>query len=260
MTLTLIYFMNFTNCFLGIGIAMFMVSCIVCIYYSAVAAWAISYFISSFKFALPWATCSNDWNSISKSFNVFFNGLKYFFQNSKHLHDNDISIHLTVLFVVIEMTFWFTILFPTTQDMTIPDLVFRFFFCFQNAQFGIETVLPAVFCKTELCFVTVPVLSIKSIWAVIYRFLKLHHLISMNMYYQVQNTYSKTFFHIYLKIRFIWTVLIAFRICYPGGRDLGWRCYRLLSLHVTAKIWILFGLKTKKHFLAYLNLYPLRFG
>lgn len=117
-----------------------MVSCIVCIYYSAVAAWAISYFISSFKFALPWATCSNDWNSISKSFNVFFNGLKYFFQNSKHLHDNDISIHLTVLFVVIEITFWFTILFPTTQDMTIPDHTFKimyfssfsFFFLFSE--------------------------------------------------------------------------------------------------------------------------------
>ncbi|CAG9536156.1 unnamed protein product [Cercopithifilaria johnstoni] len=53
--------------FKGIGIAMFMVSCIICIYYSAVAAWAISYFISSFKFVLPWATCSNDWNSIKCS-------------------------------------------------------------------------------------------------------------------------------------------------------------------------------------------------
>ncbi|VIO92045.1 Sodium:neurotransmitter symporter family protein [Brugia malayi] len=53
--------------FKGIGIAMFMVSCIVCVYYSAVAAWTISYFINSFKFALPWATCSNDWNSMKCS-------------------------------------------------------------------------------------------------------------------------------------------------------------------------------------------------
>ncbi|VDO39478.1 unnamed protein product [Onchocerca flexuosa] len=50
--------------FKGVGIAMFMVSCIVCIYHSVVAAWAVFYFINSFKSALPWATCSNKWNSI----------------------------------------------------------------------------------------------------------------------------------------------------------------------------------------------------
>ncbi|VDN02726.1 unnamed protein product [Thelazia callipaeda] len=53
--------------FKGIGIAMFMVSCIVSIYYSIIAAWAVSYFINSLKFALPWATCNNDWNSIKCS-------------------------------------------------------------------------------------------------------------------------------------------------------------------------------------------------
>ncbi|KHN78185.1 Sodium-dependent acetylcholine transporter [Toxocara canis] len=49
--------------FKGIGVAMLLISCIVSIYMNMVAAWSIFYFINSLKFALPWAACTNDWNT-----------------------------------------------------------------------------------------------------------------------------------------------------------------------------------------------------
>uniref|UniRef100_A0A8R1TZG3 Transporter n=1 Tax=Onchocerca volvulus TaxID=6282 RepID=A0A8R1TZG3_ONCVO len=78
--------------FKGIGIAMFMVSCIVCIYYSVVAAWAVFYFINSFKSALPWATCSNKWNSIKCSVWNRDSVASCFFQNGTLLRNGSCLI------------------------------------------------------------------------------------------------------------------------------------------------------------------------
>ncbi|VDK18107.1 unnamed protein product, partial [Anisakis simplex] len=51
--------------FKGIGIAMLIISCIICVYMNMLSAWSIFYFMNSLKFALPWATCTNEWNTSS---------------------------------------------------------------------------------------------------------------------------------------------------------------------------------------------------
>uniref|UniRef100_A0A914W3A0 Transporter n=2 Tax=Plectus sambesii TaxID=2011161 RepID=A0A914W3A0_9BILA len=49
--------------FKGIGIAMFLVSCVVSIYYNMVTAWSIFYLINALQPTVPWASCYNDWNT-----------------------------------------------------------------------------------------------------------------------------------------------------------------------------------------------------
>uniref|UniRef100_A0A0M3ILV8 Sodium-and chloride-dependent glycine transporter 2 n=1 Tax=Ascaris lumbricoides TaxID=6252 RepID=A0A0M3ILV8_ASCLU len=53
--------------FKGIGVATLLISCIICIYMNMVAAWSIFYFTNSMKFALPWAACTNEWNTFNCS-------------------------------------------------------------------------------------------------------------------------------------------------------------------------------------------------
>lgn len=47
----------------GIGIASFVITCLMNIYYIVVIAWAFNYLILSFTSELPWSTCGNDWNT-----------------------------------------------------------------------------------------------------------------------------------------------------------------------------------------------------
>uniref|UniRef100_A0A0N5AJ66 Transporter n=1 Tax=Syphacia muris TaxID=451379 RepID=A0A0N5AJ66_9BILA len=50
--------------FKGVGIAMFLVSSIISIYYNAIASWSVFYFMSSLQFVLPWAECGHEWNTL----------------------------------------------------------------------------------------------------------------------------------------------------------------------------------------------------
>ncbi|XP_055894918.1 sodium-dependent proline transporter-like isoform X2 [Biomphalaria glabrata] len=53
-----------TPLFKGVGIGMNMISGIVCIYYNVIIAWTLYYLFLSFRAALPWSHCGNDWNTI----------------------------------------------------------------------------------------------------------------------------------------------------------------------------------------------------
>ncbi|XP_013413428.1 sodium- and chloride-dependent glycine transporter 1 [Lingula anatina] len=59
--------------FKGIGYGMVIISGIVGCYYNVIVAWAIFYFISSFRAEVPWASCQNSWND---EFCVASNGEK----------------------------------------------------------------------------------------------------------------------------------------------------------------------------------------
>lgn len=42
---------------------MLFISGIIAVYYNAITAWALFYFVNSMKFTLPWAKCGNEWNT-----------------------------------------------------------------------------------------------------------------------------------------------------------------------------------------------------
>ncbi|XP_045518901.1 sodium- and chloride-dependent GABA transporter ine-like [Pieris brassicae] len=49
----------------GAGLASVVISFLMSTYYAVIIAWAIYYFFTSFKSEVPWATCSNRWNTPS---------------------------------------------------------------------------------------------------------------------------------------------------------------------------------------------------
>ena len=49
--------------FVGVGIAMFIVSAMVSVYYIMVVAWCLYYVINSLRLHVPWASCGNTWNT-----------------------------------------------------------------------------------------------------------------------------------------------------------------------------------------------------
>ncbi|XP_076000662.1 solute carrier family 6 member 4a [Genypterus blacodes] len=49
--------------FKGIGFAIFFIDLYVSFYYNTIMAWALYYLMSSFQAVLPWATCTNSWNT-----------------------------------------------------------------------------------------------------------------------------------------------------------------------------------------------------
>ena len=49
--------------FKGIGYAVVLIAFYVDFYYNVIIAWALHYFFMSFSSQLPWATCSNPWNT-----------------------------------------------------------------------------------------------------------------------------------------------------------------------------------------------------
>lgn len=49
----------------GIGFAICVINLYVAFYYNTIIAWALFYFCSSFAPTLPWASCSNPWNTPS---------------------------------------------------------------------------------------------------------------------------------------------------------------------------------------------------
>nr|XP_039249177.1 sodium- and chloride-dependent betaine transporter-like [Styela clava] len=48
----------------GTGIAMVMLSFLLCTYYNVIIAWSLHYFFHSFFNPLPWTGCNNTWNTI----------------------------------------------------------------------------------------------------------------------------------------------------------------------------------------------------
>ncbi|XP_015746375.1 sodium-dependent serotonin transporter-like [Python bivittatus] len=56
---------NVCPIFKGIGFAICVINLYVAFYYNTVIAWALCYFYSSFAHTLPWASCSNPWNTPS---------------------------------------------------------------------------------------------------------------------------------------------------------------------------------------------------
>ena len=65
--------------FSGVGFGMVIISAIVCVYYNVIIAWTVYYFVLSWSWDLPWATCGNDWNTdycyIRSGNNSRFNGI-----------------------------------------------------------------------------------------------------------------------------------------------------------------------------------------
>ncbi|CAH0748218.1 unnamed protein product [Diatraea saccharalis] len=49
--------------FKGAGLASVVISFVMSTYYAVIIAWAIYYFFTSFKSEVPWASCSNRWNT-----------------------------------------------------------------------------------------------------------------------------------------------------------------------------------------------------
>ncbi|GBP30440.1 Sodium- and chloride-dependent GABA transporter ine [Eumeta japonica] len=49
--------------FKGTGLASVVISFLMSTYYAVIIAWAIYYFFTSFKSEMPWASCSNRWNT-----------------------------------------------------------------------------------------------------------------------------------------------------------------------------------------------------
>ncbi|KAK6182353.1 hypothetical protein SNE40_010061 [Patella caerulea] len=49
--------------FRGLGVAMVVVTGIVCLYYTTILAWILYYLFHSFMSPLPWTTCDNWWNT-----------------------------------------------------------------------------------------------------------------------------------------------------------------------------------------------------
>lgn len=47
----------------GAGLASVVISFLMSTYYAVIIAWAIYYFFTSFKSEVPWASCSNRWNT-----------------------------------------------------------------------------------------------------------------------------------------------------------------------------------------------------
>ncbi|KAL7986583.1 hypothetical protein Chor_012866 [Crotalus horridus] len=56
---------NICPIFKGIGFAICVINLYVAFYYNTIIAWALFYFCSSFAPTLPWASCSNPWNTPS---------------------------------------------------------------------------------------------------------------------------------------------------------------------------------------------------
>lgn len=52
--------------FLGVGVSMFIVACMISVYYNIITAWSIFYVVSSFRSHVPWSSCGNVWNTNSK--------------------------------------------------------------------------------------------------------------------------------------------------------------------------------------------------
>jgi len=50
---------------LGVGVAMFIVSCCVAIYYNVVIAWSVFYVVNSLRSDVPWKSCNPDWSTTS---------------------------------------------------------------------------------------------------------------------------------------------------------------------------------------------------
>lgn len=55
--------------FKGIGIAMCVITGIVCIYYNMVIAYTLFYFFASFNKIMPWSGCDNYWNTLNCTIN-----------------------------------------------------------------------------------------------------------------------------------------------------------------------------------------------
>lgn len=53
--------------FKGVGVAMFIVSCCVAIYYNVVIAWSIFYVVNSLRSDVPWKSCNADWSTTNCS-------------------------------------------------------------------------------------------------------------------------------------------------------------------------------------------------
>lgn len=51
----------------GIGWGMFIVSCLIAVYYNMIIGWALFYLFASFNGDVPWRHCENDWNSERES-------------------------------------------------------------------------------------------------------------------------------------------------------------------------------------------------
>ena len=77
-----------THCFvvifrLGVGIAMIINSVLGTLYYNVIIAWALFYFILSFRSTLLWTKCGNWWNSKDQCFEPAAQGDFYRFNETK---------------------------------------------------------------------------------------------------------------------------------------------------------------------------------
>ena len=58
--------MFFFSTLTGIGWGMFLVSCLIAVYYNMIIGWTLFYLFASFNKDVPWRHCENDWNSPRK--------------------------------------------------------------------------------------------------------------------------------------------------------------------------------------------------
>jgi solute carrier family 6 amino acid transporter-like protein 5/7/9/14 len=64
--------------FKGIGLSMLFICSLIAIYFNVITSWSMMYVLNSLKFTLPWATCTNPWNSASRLFLYNFSDGSFF--------------------------------------------------------------------------------------------------------------------------------------------------------------------------------------
>ncbi len=59
-------FVHYSVLVSGIGWGMFIVSCLIAVYYNMIIGWTLFYLFASLNSDVPWRHCENDWNSPRK--------------------------------------------------------------------------------------------------------------------------------------------------------------------------------------------------
>lgn len=71
--LQMLYYIVF---FSGVGVAMFIVSCSIAVYYNVVISWSVFYVVNSLRTDVPWKSCNVDWATGSMLLKLIYYSIK----------------------------------------------------------------------------------------------------------------------------------------------------------------------------------------